>query len=61
MENLKRFVVRDKEAGNIIDSFSELLAAQDWVQYSENWDKKTGLYTPYFYEIYDNELMQIVS
>ena len=61
MENLKRFVVRDKEAGNIIDSFSELLAAQDWVQFSEDWDKKEGTYTPDFYEVYDNELKEIIS
>lgn len=61
MENLKRFVVRDKEAGNILDSFSELLTAQDWVQYSENWDKKVGTYTPDFYEVYDNELKEIIS
>ena len=61
MENLKRFIVRDKESGNIIDSFSELLSAQDWVQYSENWDKKVGTYTPDFYEVYDNELKEIIS
>lgn len=61
MVNLKRFVVRDKEAGNIFISYGELKKAQSCIKMFEFVDKKEGIYTPDFYEVYDNELKEIVS
>lgn len=45
------FVVRDREAGNIIDRFATMREAQNALEDYEAADKKDGTYTPDFYEI----------
>lgn len=52
---MTKFVIRDREAGNIIDScdtYEEVLQTLD--KY-ENEDKEEGTYTPDFYEIIERE------
>lgn len=50
-----RYVVRDSEAGNEIESFSTLEEAENFLQSCENDDEKHGIYEEDFYEIYDKE------
>lgn len=47
----KVFVLRDREAGNIIDRFATMREAQNTLEDYEAADKKDGTYTPDFYEI----------
>jgi hypothetical protein len=49
---MKKFIIRDSEAGNFIESFSKLIEAENKIIEFENQDKKDGIYTPNFYEIY---------
>lgn len=45
------YVIRDREAGNVIDKFNTLEDAQiELARYEEN-DKMDGIYEPDFYEI----------
>lgn len=59
MEHL-RFIIRDKEAGNIIDSFSTLDEAKRELAKYEHQDKKEGSYEADFYEIYDSQIESII-
>ncbi len=45
------YVIRDREAGNIIDKFSTYEEAQQALNQYEKEDKEDGIYTPDFYEI----------
>lgn len=49
----KRYVIRDREAGNIIDSYETKEEAKRKLDYFEYIDKQEGIYEPNFYEIYD--------
>ncbi len=49
-----RFILRDREAGNVIDSFDTPDEAKNKLIKFEKTDKKEGNYTPDFYEIWDS-------
>ena len=49
---MKNFIIQDSEAGNFIESFNTLIEAKNKLIEFENKDKKDGIYTPNFYEIY---------
>ena len=50
METLK-FIIRDREAGNVIDSFNTLQEAKQALISFELEDKNSGVYEDDFYEI----------
>ena len=56
----KRFIVRDREAGNYIDSFNTLDEAFSALKDFEKEDVSNDMYTEDFYEVYDSELEEIV-
>lgn len=45
------YVIRDREAGNVIDSFNTLEEAQMELARYEESDKQDGIYEENFYEI----------
>ena len=45
------YVVRDREAGNVITQFETMEEAQKEIEKYEEQDKKDGTYTEDFYEI----------
>ena len=45
------YIVRDREAGNIIESNLAYSEALSYVQEAERQDKKDGIYEPDFYEV----------
>lgn len=45
------YVVRDREAGNVITQFETMEEAQKELEKYEEQDKKDGTYTEDFYEI----------
>ena len=47
------YVVRDREAGNVITQFETMEEAQKEIEKYEEQDKKDGVYVEDFYEIYD--------
>lgn len=56
------FEVRDRQGGNIIDSFDSLEAATYALNEYEEANKLEGIYTENFYEIFDtinNEIIVI--
>lgn len=57
---MEKFVIRDREAGNIIDYFSTLKEAEAMLDEYEHQDKLDGVYTEDFYEIYDIEEGKII-
>lgn len=50
----KNYIIQDREAGNFIECFNTLIEAKNKIVEFENQDKKDGIYTPDFYEIYYN-------
>lgn len=46
-----RYLIRDREAGNIIDEFATLEEAKEALLGYEEMDKEEGTYTEDFYEI----------
>ena len=48
---MKKYIIQDKEAGNIIESNLTLEKANELLKLYEETDKKEGNYTPDFYEI----------
>lgn len=56
-----RYIIRDKEAGNYISTFQNLEDAKKQLNQFEKEDKKDGIYTPDFYEIYDVEKERIID
>ena len=54
------FVTRDRETGTVIDEFATLAEAEAAVKEYEETDEKEGIYTPDFYEIYDQDKEDIV-
>lgn len=56
------FEIRDRQGGNVIDSFDSLEAATYALNEYEQADKLEGIYTENFYEIFDtinNEIIVI--
>ncbi|MBP3801065.1 MAG: hypothetical protein J6I85_03405 [Clostridia bacterium] len=58
---MKRFIIRDREAGNIIDSFDTFNEAEKKLKSYEEEDKKENIYSENFYEIYDSKLDKAVD
>lgn len=58
---LKPFVTRDREAGNVIDEFADLDDAKDAVESYEDEDRKNGDYTENFYEVYNQLTNEIID
>lgn len=52
---MDRYIIRDREAGNKVESFETLVEAQNTLKKYEKDDKKEGIYEENFYEIYDSE------
>lgn len=48
-------VVRDREAGNIIEIVESVKAGQKLIEKYEEMDKRAGLYTSNFYEVAEVE------
>lgn len=59
--DLKPFVTRDREAGNVIDEFQTIDDARDAVESYEADDDKDGNLTENFYEIYNQLTEEIVE
>ena len=57
---MKRFIVRESEAGNDIDSFDTPEEAIECVDKFEQQDEEDGTYVAGFYEVYDNESEKII-
>ena len=55
-----RFVIRDREVGNVIEECTKIDTARKLLDLFENQDKADGTYTKDFYEIYDTEKEEIV-
>lgn len=56
------FEIRDRQGGNVIDSFDSLEAAMYALNEHEEADKLNGIYEENFYEIFDtinNEIVMI--
>ena len=49
-----RYIIRDREAGNVIDSFDTPDEAKNELMKFEKADKKEGVYIPDFYELWDS-------
>lgn len=54
------FEIRDRQGGNIIDSFDSLEAAMYALNEYEEADKLEGIYEENFYEIFDSSKDEIV-
>ena len=54
------FQVRDRQGGNVIDSFDSLEAAMYTLNEYEDADKLDGIYEENFYEIFDSSKDEIV-
>ena len=48
----KNYVIRDREAGNVVEMFADMESAQLELERYEAADKRDGTYVPDFYEIY---------
>lgn len=54
------FEIRDRQGGNVIDSFDSLEAAMYILNEHEEADKIDGIYEENFYEIFDSSKDEIV-
>ena len=55
MKTKIKYVIQDKEAGNIIDKFSSLKDAEKELNEYEQSDKEDGIFEPDFYKIQEVE------
>jgi len=53
---MKQYIIRDREAGNIIDKFNTLKEAETTLARFEASDKVEGIYVENFYEIVEEGL-----
>lgn len=60
-EETDRYIIRDREAGNVIDYFSTLAEARKAIEAYERSDKTEDIYEENFYEIYDSRAEEIVD
>lgn len=51
-----KYIIRDREAGNVIDKFATQEEAELALQEYEEEDKRDGTYEPDFYEIVEREI-----
>lgn len=51
MSVMKKYIIRDREAGNVIDKFDTLSEAEAVMNGYEAHDKEDGIYVKDFYEI----------
>lgn len=58
---MKKYIIRDREAGNVIDSFNTLNEAKAELNAYEKEDMDDGTYTPDFYEIVEEDKDVYVS
>ena len=58
---MKKYIIRDTEAGNEIDSFSTIEEAQKALVGYVTDDRRDGSYTTGFYEIYNTEGDEVVE
>lgn len=58
---MKKYVTRDREAGNIIEYFNTKEEAEQAIEEYEKADKAEGIYEPDFYEVAEFDMMDIVS
>ena len=56
MEKYSAWVIRDSQAGYVIDRFWSKEEAEQKIQEWEKEDKENGCYEPDFYEVYNFEL-----
>ena len=56
-----RYIIRDREAGNVIDSFATSDEAKSELVRFEKIDKKEGSFTPDFYEVWDSYLEEEIT
>lgn len=56
----KRYVVRDREAGNEIEKFKTAEDARKALNEYEESDKAEGIYEEGFYEVYDSKKEEIL-
>lgn len=54
-------VIRDREAGNVIDKFRTIEEARMKLEEYEKEDKEAGVYVKDFYEIYDFDAEEVVE
>lgn len=54
------FNIRDRQGGNVIDSFDSLEAAMYALNEYEEADKLVGIYEEDFYEVFDSSKDEIV-
>jgi len=55
------FSIRCRENGDVIEYCDTIDEAKEMLQYYENEDKEAGIYEESFYEIYDNNIEEIVE
>ena len=60
VSKMKRYIIRDREAGNIIEECDTLEEAVDIIDQYELEDDEEGIYTPNFYEVYDSEKEEVL-
>lgn len=48
---MKKFIIQDREAGNVIEKFKTLQEAKNKLQEYEEQDKAEGIFEENFYEI----------
>ena len=60
-DNMERYAIRDREAGNVIDVANDVETARMILASFEDMDREDGIYTPGFYEIYDRQKMEAVA
>lgn len=58
---MSKYVIRDREAGNVIESSDDLRYIADCLAEYEEQDKKDGTFTEDFYEIYNSEAEEAVG
>lgn len=52
---MSKYIIRDREAGNVIDTFNSLTEAQDLVTQWEEEDRADGIFVQDFYEVVEAE------
>lgn len=57
---MERYIVRDAEAGNVIEKAETMEEALDIIACYEEYDKAEGTYTPNFYEVVEAEVEQVL-
>ena len=51
----KQYIIQDREAGNLIDTFDSMEMAEKALESYERDDRRDGVYVENFYEIVESE------